>query len=401
MKKIYTFLLLSIAISGAIFAQVDCETPSGLSVSNLTATSATLSWDAVDGVDGYTFQFENDAIGDNRRKHFDAGITSVIVPTPQLVQGETYIWSVKSVCGVTTSDWDPGVLFTVPFEADIIDIHGEDADGDAISLEEIYTVQGIVYGVDLRGGGLSFTIIDATGGINVFSFDEVDDYVVTEGDEIRVTGEIDQYAGLTEIIPSVIEVISTGNDIGLPTPVTALDESTESNYISLSNCTIDDDTDWLGGGSSFNVDITCDGGTFVMRIDDLTELSTEPVPTGSFNLWGIGGQFTFSSPALEGYQIFPMYNSDFISIPERLGHIDAEIDIYPNPNNGDFIIRLNDIEGDASIQVFDLAGKMIVERVVSQNEMGTLVQLKLGATGVYQVVVRSSKGNSIEQVVVQ
>ena len=51
--------------------------------------------------------------------------------------------------------------------ADIADVIMLDADLAATNKGELYEITGIVYGVDLDGNaGLSFTLIDATAGIN-------------------------------------------------------------------------------------------------------------------------------------------------------------------------------------------------------------------------------------------
>ncbi len=198
----------------------------------------------------------------------------------------------------------------------IADVHGEDADGVALSDGEAVTIEGIVHGINLRPSGFEFFVIDATAGIMVFDFDDAFGYTPNEGDEVRVEGVIDQYNGLTEIIPDTIILLSTDNDLVEPMLVTNLDESTEAMFIRLESCTIDDPADWLGTGSSFNVDLTCDGEPILMRIDDMTEIASSPAPEEPFNLRGLGSQFDFSSPYTGGYQIFPRYNSDFEPITD-------------------------------------------------------------------------------------
>ncbi len=187
-----------------------------------------------------------------------------------------------------------------------------DADGVADSLGVYCALEGIVYGVDLRGNGYQFTIIDSTDGINVFSFSDVDNYVVNQGDMIRVVGEIDQYRGLIEIKPDSITVLSTGHCIPFPRVVTTLDESTESRYIEFKNVMIADPSQWPTGSGNVQI-VTENGDTIVMRIDSDTHIqdSILSAPSGKFNLIGIGGQYSSSTPPhLDGYQIFPMFDYD-------------------------------------------------------------------------------------------
>jgi hypothetical protein len=200
---------------------------------------------------------------------------------------------------------------------DIATVTSVDVDGVPDSLGVYCKVEGIVYGVDLDGNnGISFTLIDETGGINIFNFNDVDNYVVNQGDEIRAVGEIDFFNGLLELFPDSITVLSTGNCIPFPTVVSTLGEETESQYIELKNAKLANPSSWPSPGSNANLDvITANGDTVVMRIDRDTQIPDSLLagPSGTFNLIGIGGQFDNSSPYLEGYQIFPMFVSDFDS----------------------------------------------------------------------------------------
>jgi len=215
-----------------------------------------------------------------------------------------------------------------------------DADGDGLgdSLNVNCTLTGVVYGIDMNGtDALSFTIIDDQNeGINVFNFDLIDGYVVNEGDEITVQGEIIHFRGLTEIVPVSIVMNSSGNMLFDPTVVTSLGEDTESQLINMTDMTIVDATQWLGDGSSFNVDITDGTNTFVMRIDDDTDAASMPVPEGLLSITGIGGQFDNDEPYTEGYQILPRYFQDieimigdFVVDPALAN----KISVYPNPVN--------------------------------------------------------------------
>jgi hypothetical protein len=195
-------------------------------------------------------------------------------------------------------------VYTVSTIADVIML---DADLAPTNEDARYEVTGVVYGGDLDGNaGLSFTIIDATAGINVFNFTDVSDYVVTEGDEITVRGKIDFYRGLLEIVPDSIKVNSQGNALKAPTAVAAPSEATESDFIVLEKVWITNDTTtiWPDNG---NVELTNENAdTFLIRIDrDIPGIVGEPVAFDTMTITGIGGQFDFSAPYDEGYQIFP------------------------------------------------------------------------------------------------
>ncbi|MEM9050832.1 MAG: T9SS type A sorting domain-containing protein [Bacteroidota bacterium] len=185
-----------------------------------------------------------------------------------------------------------------------------DVDGVAINSGTEYNIQGTVLGVNLSGTGLQFTIVDATGGIGLFSGSVVSGYTVNEGDEVIITGTVNQFNGLTQISPSSIVLVSTGNPIPAPTTVTALGENTESQLVKLECVTIIDPSEWDNSGSGFNVDVTNGTDTFAIRIDNEVDLYTQPAPTGEFDVVGIGGQFDFSNPFTSGYQLLPRSSAD-------------------------------------------------------------------------------------------
>ncbi len=202
--------------------------------------------------------------------------------------------------------------------ATIGDITTVDANGVADSLGITFETYGVVYTDDFDGNaGLSFYIYDNTGGVNIFNFSDVSNYNVTRGDSIMVIGEIDQFAGLTEIFVDSINVLKSGVSLIDPQSVSVLDESTEGEFIELEGWWFVDTAQWDGSGSSFNIDITNGTDTFVMRVDSDIDLATMPLPTaGLFTVRGAGAQFTFNNPALDGYQIFPRDAADIITIDE-------------------------------------------------------------------------------------
>ncbi len=268
-----------------------------------------------------------------------------------------------------------------------------DGNGATDSLDVICQLTGVVYGIDFDGNeGLSFTIIDDLGdGINVFNFDDVSDYVVVEGDEITVTGALENYNGLAEIVVSDVKLNSSGNTLITPVDVTTLDEATESQFIRMTDWNIVDATQWLGDGSSFNVDITDGTNTYQMRIDGDTELSSMSIPTGDiFNITGIGGQFDSMEPWNEGYQIFPRYTSDiegFVStINPELGN---KIKFYPNPTSDVLQIR-SDIQLD-NIRITNMLGQQVAE--LQNPNLSENVNVNNWTTGIY--VITFVTGNQV------
>ena len=265
---------------------------------------------------------------------------------------------------------------------DIATVTTTNANGDADSLNVICELNGTVYGIDFRGGnGYSFTLIDATGGINVFSFGDVDGYVVNEGDNIRVVGEIIQFNGLTEIEPDTIQVTGTGT-LNAPTIVTALDESTESEFIKIEGLTIIDPAQWDATGASFNIDLTDGTNTYTMRVDSDTDIAGTAAPTLPFDLTGIGSQFDNSAPYTEGYQIFPRYLTD-IELISNTNEVSLanKVQFYPNPVSEQLFI--NSAVALTEVRISNMLGQTIFS-AATPNQQTTISVADL-ANGVYAI----------------
>lgn len=198
---------------------------------------------------------------------------------------------------------------------DIADVTTVDADGVPDSINVKCELTGVVHGGDFNGGGsLSFTFIDATGGINCFTSNDFG-YTVAEGDMVTVQGAISAFNGVTQISPDTLWMVSAGNALVDPIIVTtALSEATESELVRINNLTIVDPSDWSNSGPGFNVDVTDGTNTYTMRIDNDVDLYGTAAPTGNFDAMGIGSQFDNSAPHDAGYQFFPRYLVDIMPI---------------------------------------------------------------------------------------
>ena len=206
-------------------------------------------------------------------------------------------------------------IFEYPFipTYTIGQVDGIDADGVPDSLNVYCKVEGIVMGVDMQGSAtaVSFTVHDGTDGLGTYSsVATAASYNVTEGDEVRIIGSIGHFNGLLQMYLDSVVVLSTGNTLQSPTVVTSLGENTESELIKFENATMVDPTQWGSGSSGYTIDITNGTDTLAMRIDADVDLYGTTAPTGAFDVVGIGGQYDFSAPHDEGYQLLPRYIAD-------------------------------------------------------------------------------------------
>jgi len=287
--------------------------------------------------------------------------------------------------------------YTDPYPAYDIASVTSTTDGAVDSLDVQCTITGVVYGVDLQGNeNVLFTVVDATGGIAVFSDDPNLGYTVTEGDQVAIQGVINEFNCLTQMNPISVSILSTGNGLVTPAVVTALDESTESELVTIEGLTIVDPMQWDNSGASFNVDVTDGTNTYAMRIDDDTDIAGTDVPTTPFILIGLGGQFDNEGACDVGYQILPRYMEDIIpdfSSTEEIGDAKAWA-LTPNPTTGLVTIQ-TELELE-QLMVFNLFGE-----VVLISERMNEVDLSGLASGVYMVVGRSQNAVYTQEVVKQ
>src|SRR5690554_2730768 len=240
-----------------------------------------------------------------------------------------------SMLEVIIADDDTEIVIT-----DIAVAAEVDAEGVAINDGEVYTITGIVHGVNMNGNGLSITLIDHTGGIGIYAPTPMGDYAPTEGDSIVVTGEVDQFNGLTQLsFLTSLELISQGHDLMEPIVITELNESYESLLVTVECVYLVDPSQWTNTGSGFNVDITDGEGLLMaMRIDNDVDLYGGPAPEGTFNLTGLVGQFVFGPPYLTGYQVIPRYAADIVAA-------ECGVILPPVNNNCSGAISLNALMG--------------------------------------------------------
>jgi hypothetical protein len=276
-------------------------------------------------------------------------------------------------------------------------IDGTNSAGVANFADVTCEISGTVYGIDFRGGsGYSFTLIDVTGGINVFSFDDMNGYTVTEGDLINVFGTTTQFNGLLEMVPDSIVLVGTGS-INQPTIVTMLDEATESEFVKIETFTLVDTAQWTNGGSGFNVDVRNTTDTLTLRIDADCDLFGTAAPAGWFNVTGLGGQYDSSNPYTSGYQLFPRNQGDIelLTNTNEPKNLSGQIKLFPNPTSG-FLNIVSEVNL-TGIRITNILG----QEVMNMNNVNTQISLDVSdfANGVYIITFMTEEGVWSEQFV--
>lgn len=292
----------------------------------------------------------------------------------------------------------------------IANINGVDANGVATSAGQTVSLQGVVQCLDFRANnGYEFWIIEpATGdGIFVFSGSDVSGYTnPTEGEELLITGELVQFRGLLEIVPTSIIVVSTGNAPATAIPTEVLNESLESQYVELSFQQFVENNPFVRAGGGFNLSaILNNGDTIIVRVEDeigvdssfLANFISNPNAI-EYTITGLVYQRDFDSPFDAFYQLYPCGAESFqFIVSTREPAWAAGLKIYPNPTH-------NWLQVEASSEVeqyrlFDMNGRLLQ----SDWARGQAIRLDLSQlpTGMYQLQFIGQGGSAIRPVIKQ
>ncbi len=198
-----------------------------------------------------------------------------------------------------------------------------DANGVPLKVNQLVTVRGVVT-VANEFGGPSY-IQDNSAGFAIFgsSFSTA----VQVGDEVLVSGLVQPFNGLSEIVnPVVHSIVSSGNQVD-PLIVTAGEvaadgaggvEQYEGLLIRMNGVTVTDMTGspiatWAVSGSGTNYRLNDASGQVDVRVDNGVNFANAPAPQSSFDVIGVVSQFKNASPYIGGYQVMPRSTSDILS----------------------------------------------------------------------------------------
>jgi len=267
---------------------------------------------------------------------------------------------------------------------------------DGVNGSHIYdgvptTVTGVVHGINFQPTGYSFYVIQPDNvGINVFS-PTPGSYTVQEGDMVKVSGVIDQFNGLLEIVPDAIELLSSGNALVTAREVSTPSEEDEGSYVYSYTYSIDSIV--ATGTSGFNVYTTHESGSkLLIRVDADSEVDSAAI-AHSNAVTGIGTQFDPSFPYTSGYQILALH----VLIVDGVKIVPQDkIILQPNPAAESFLLQ-----GDLlieKIELFSFDGKLVRSEKVNSTQ--TSVQVENLSPGLYVVKAITPEGLWTSKVIV-
>ncbi|MDG1159186.1 MAG: T9SS type A sorting domain-containing protein [Flavobacteriales bacterium] len=93
-------------------------------------------------------------------------------------------------------------------------------------------------------------------------------------------------------------------------------------------------------------------------------------------------------------------SSGILACPLGIAEVDAnDWMIFPNPSNAEFTLQMGSIDAN-SVEVFDLAGRLIFNQTLSAGTNKLIIQSDQWATGIYQVRLLSDDTMSMKRLVV-
>ncbi len=212
----------------------------------------------------------------------------------------------------------------VPHVGPLSDVRVNDANGVPALRDTFVVVRGIVnvanYVLDVPPTESNFYFQSANAGCDVFR-GSVPAGIV-EGDCVVVSGWVNHFNGLTEVVSSgpgsCVYNVSVVDHVSPPEPILltldVVGEAYEGMLVRVNNVSITSGT-WPPDGSFASLPISDGVGVSILRIDEDTQVDGTPPPSPVFDVIGIVTQFDATSPYTEGYQIVPRYPCDIIQAP--------------------------------------------------------------------------------------
>lgn len=195
----------------------------------------------------------------------------------------------------------------------IEELHVNGPDGLPLLLGQTVVIRGVVT-ADIQQG-IAVYLQDATGGAVCYSASF--SAAVDVGDDVTVLGTVTHFNGLMELTPAeLLALHATGVEVA-PLEVTiaqingqgASGEPYEGMLLRVNGVTVAGSGSWAG---NTNYNITDATGTGQLRVASTSGLVGTPIPSDTFDIIGVLGQYDVSAPYHSGYQLQPRFADDLI-----------------------------------------------------------------------------------------
>jgi beta-lactamase superfamily II metal-dependent hydrolase len=341
----------------------------------------------------------------------EVGTGGTIPPgSGQVVSGDV---TISMISGVYVVNREDSYDIEPPAQA-IGDLRAVDVNGEPLLLGRSVTLRGVV----TVGTGTFSTadndvfIQDATGGVNVFERSSQDPLLAI-GDRVDVTGNVDQYRGLTRITSPSLVVRSALPAAVETTLVTAGDiassgETHEGLLIRIENCTISGGQ-WPGIDEEATLSVGDSTGEFTLFIDSDTDIDGSDEPTDTLVITGIVSQHDASFPYLSDYRVVPRSREDIRPVEREVpvDHCGLIACIRPNPASSVTEILFSPAAAAVAkrIAFYDISGRLITKTTLPAGRAGFTWDARDDrgrkvASGIYLLHVKTPLGSKTVKIVV-
>lgn len=342
-------------------------------------------WDADN--DGW---FYNDYIDLDAETGGDLTMLSQTITVPAGCTSAEVIFSIRNTDAMVGILLDSvSVSVTEGEEPELVSIYdiqyATEAPYNSAYEGSLVTTSGIVTGVFTAGGDAGkFFIQDGEGAWNgVYVYE--DGTAVNIGDSVVVTGTVDEFFELTEIVDVLlVDVISSDNELPAAVEISTADvvnEEYEGVIVKVmdAECTNDD-----AGFGQFEVN----DGSGARLIDD--EIFSYTATLGNFyNITGVSF-LSFGEVKIYPRSIEDIETSGYASIDENAN----EVSVYPNP--AQTFVNLA-VDANAMVTIYAATGAIVYQ------ELGNVKTIDVSnfESGLYMIVVNNGETSTTTQLMVK
>ena len=254
------------------------------------------------------------------------------------------------------------------------------SDARAMAFGTTVSISGVI---TLGEGDFSAPIIymqDADAGIAVYDADLIDNYDLNRGDSVSITGVLEDYNDLLEVI-DVTSCTKLGTtDVPHPLIIAPGDmsESYESMLVTIEHCETDSAGVFDDGNNYMFKDIM--SAEFQVRLQNGCSLDGDSIAAKYDKVTGVLGQYNGT------YQIMPRDSMDLMEGSLNMSIRDNSIEEINIIQNTDAkTIRLENISNsNYTINLFDLSGKVVLKDILMANEISSIAVDRLNR-GLYLI----------------
>jgi predicted extracellular nuclease len=225
---------------------------------------------------------------------------------------------------------------------------------------ETVIAQGIVTGFAQFSSYNKYYIQDeASFWHGIYVYDNKTSTILDMGDKVKVRGAVSEYYGLTELMASSVEVVSSRNTLPDPIVVDELSEQTEGILVTIEGVTLETDVDAEDYASALYLIAKKDGKEYKIYNEFFKDFTPE-----AGKKYNVTGPVTF---VRSHFRISPRFADDFaVATGVNEYFQNKNLSVYPNP-----AANILTVEGTDAIEVTirNIVGQTVMVSPLNNNKV--------------------------------